>query len=416
MSGNRILIVEDNPGVADYIHTVLTDSGYDVSGIVASGEEAVDKVKELLPDMVLMDIDLAGELNGIEAAAQIDAQFDIPVIYLTGYSDDLLLQQAKITKPYGYLVKPVNLRELIATIEMTFYRHQLEKRLKESSAKYRQQLESLVKDRTAELTKANEQLQREIDERKRTEEALQESNLRLKEALVELDDKNKELESFVYIVSHDLKAPLVSLTGFASVLLNNYKEYLDETGQLYLSRIQTNVEQMGRLIQDLLELSKIGQMVNDYESVDVTKIIRETIETLEIQLKEKGTEVIIQEDLPTIICNRVRIKQVFENLVSNANKFIGEDNSNPRIEIGCHNNQEEFFEFFVKDNGIGIQKEYHEKVFELFARLGNLKVEGTGVGLAIVKKLVESHRGKIWVDSEVEKGATFYFTLPKSGT
>ena len=195
MSGNRILIVEDNPGVADYIHTVLTDSGYDVSGIVASGEEAVDKVKELLPDMVLMDIDLAGELNGIEAAAQIDAQFDIPVIYLTGYSDDLLLQQAKITKPYGYLVKPVNLRELIATIEMTFYRHQLEKRLKESSAKYRQQLESLVKDRTAELTKANEQLQREIDERKRTEEALQESNLRLKEALVELDDKNKELEA-----------------------------------------------------------------------------------------------------------------------------------------------------------------------------------------------------------------------------
>ena len=267
-----------------------------------------------------------------------------------------------------------------------------------------------------------------------------------------LDEKNKELESFVYTVSHDLKAPLVSLEGFASILLDNYKESSDETGQLYLSRIQANVEKMGNLIQDLLELSRIGRIVHDYESVDVTEIIKEAVETLEIQLSERGTEWVVQEDLPTITCDRVRIKQVFENLIDNANKFMGEENDKPKIEIGfdtqvsgsrfgatqprgfhvenlpilgipqsgtdADGEKEDFFEFFVKDNGIGIQKEYHEKVFDLFARLGDVEVEGTGVGLAIVKKIVETHGGKIWLDSEVGNlsGTTVYFTLPKSSS
>ena len=295
-------------------------------------------------------------------------------------------------------------------------------RAEEELRKAHDELEIRVQERTAELSKANEALRAEITERKQAEEALQESNRRLEEALVNLDEKNKELQSFVYTVSHDLKAPLVSLEGFASILLDNYKESIDETGQLYLLRIQANVENMGNLIQDLLELSRIGRIVHDYESMDVTEIIKEAIETLEIQLSERGTEWVVQEDLPTITCDRVRIKQVFENLIDNANKFMGEENDKPRIEIGFDtqatqprgfHEAEDFFEFFVKDNGIGIQKEYHEKVFNLFARLGDVEVEGTGVGLAIVKKIVETHGGKIWLDSEVGKGTTVYFTLPK---
>jgi len=230
-----------------------------------------------------------------------------------------------------------------------------------------------------------------------------------------LDEKNKELESFVYTVSHDLKAPLVSLEGFASILLNDYKESLDETGQLYLSRIRANVEKMGDLIQDLLELSRIGRIVHDYESVDATEIIEESLETLQPQLSERGAELVVQENLPLIICDRVRIKQVFENLIGNANKFMGEENDKPKIEVGFHE-KGDFFEFFVKDNGIGIQREYHEKVFEIFTRLGDVEVEGTGVGLAIVKKIVETHGGKIWIDSEVGRGTTVYFTLPKTLT
>ena len=275
------------------------------------------------------------------------------------------------------------------------------KQMERALQKAHDELEIRIQERTKELTKSNE--------------ALQESNRRLEEALANLDEKNKELESFVYTVSHDLKAPLVSLEGFASMLLDGHKEALDEKGQLYLSRIQANVEKMGNLIQDLLELSRIGRIVHSYESVDVTQIIKEAVETLEIQLSERGTELVIQDNLPTITCDRVRIKQVFENLIDNANKFMGEENDKPRIEIGFHNN-EDFFEFFVKDNGIGIQKEYQEKVFEIFARLGDVEVEGTGVGLAIVKKIVETHGGKIWLDSEVGKGTTVYFTLPKSSS
>ena len=235
----------------------------------------------------------------------------------------------------------------------------------------------------------------------------------LTKSYVLLDEKNKELESFVYTVSHDLKAPLVSLGGFASILLNDYNESLDETGQLYLSRIRANVQKMGDLIQDLLELSRVGRIVNDYESVDVTEIIGEALETLEIQLSERGTELVIQDNLPTVNCDKVRIKQVFENLVSNANKFMGEENDKPKIEIGFHE-KEDSFEFFVRDNGIGIQKEYQEKVFEIFTRLGDVEVEGTGVGLAIVKKIIETPGGKIWIDSDAGKGTTVYFTLPEA--
>lgn len=166
------------------------------------------------------------------------------------------------------------------------------------------------------------------------------------------------------------------------------------------------------MIQDLLELSRIGRIVPACESVDITQIIKEVIETLQILLLERGTEWVIHQDLPTITCERVRIKQVFENLIDNANKYMGEENDKPRIEIGFHD-KGDFFEFFVKDNGIGIKKEYHEKVFEIFTRLGDVEVEGTGIGLTIVKKIIETHGGKIWLDSDVGKGTTVYFTLPK---
>ena len=132
MANERILIVEDDAIIAASIQNILTKFEYDVSSAVAFGEEALQKVDEGPPDLVLMDIYLAGKLNGIETAAQIHARFDIPVVYLTAYSDDALLQQAKITEPYGYLVKPVQDRELHATIEMAFHRHELERKLKEN--------------------------------------------------------------------------------------------------------------------------------------------------------------------------------------------------------------------------------------------------------------------------------------------
>jgi len=238
---------------------------------------------------------------------------------------------------------------------------------------------------------------RDITERKRAEE--------------ELRRINQELESFVYTVSHDLRTPLISLQGFSSLLLKDYHDRLDEKGRDYLKRIQRNASQMGRLIQDLLELSRIGRVVHPLEDVDISELIDEILKGLELQLKERNIEVNVQTPLPIIHCDRTRVAQVFENLISNAIKFIGEAPA-PRIEIGW-TRKDGTHQFYVKDNGAGIAKEDQERIFGIFQRVGEVDADGTGAGLAIVKKIIASHNGHIWVESEKGKGSTFYFTLPE---
>ncbi len=172
LQGKRILIVEDEAISSTHLKKILSRGGYNVVGMLASGEEVMQQVARTPPDLLLMDIQLAGEMDGVETAEQIRAHFDLPVIYLTAYTDDALLQRAKNTEPYSYLIKPVQERELLITVEMALYKHEVER-------KYRDHLEELVEERTAELTKANEQLQQEITERKQMEEALQQSRTRL---------------------------------------------------------------------------------------------------------------------------------------------------------------------------------------------------------------------------------------------
>jgi len=223
---------------------------------------------------------------------------------------------------------------------------------------------------------------------------------------------NKELENFVFTVSHDLKSPIVSIHGFSTMLLNEYRDKLDEEALHYLDRIQYNINQMERLIQDLLELSRVGQVVNPFENVDVGKIVQTALSELQYQWEEKGIEIVVAPNLPTLYCDRARIVQVFTNLIGNAIKYMG-DNPHPRIEIGYKDQGNQHL-FFIRDNGIGIDKAYHEKIFDLFYTLKEVQgVEGTGVGLTIVKRIIENHQGQIWVESEKGKGSTFYFTIPK---
>ncbi len=225
---------------------------------------------------------------------------------------------------------------------------------------------------------------------------------------------NEELENFVYTVSHDLKAPVVSIQGFASILLQEFAPNLPADARHYLERIEGNANQMEKLIQDLLELSRIGRVVNPFEMVAVAQIIREAQGELIYQIQEKKIQLEIQPELPHVFVDRRRLMQVFVNLISNAVKYIGAP-AQPRIGIGCKE-LAEAYQFFVKDNGIGIEKQYHEKIFGLFQILNpdqDPNTQGTGVGLAIVKRIVENHGGRIWVDSEPGQGATFYFTIPK---
>jgi len=229
----------------------------------------------------------------------------------------------------------------------------------------------------------------------------------------ELRKRNEELNSFVHVVSHDLKTPIIAVQGFSSRLSQQFEEQLGEKGRKYLTQIETSAQRMERLVSDLLALSRLGRVACSFEKIPSWGIIRNVTAALRPKFKEKGIRLTLGDDFPIVLCDGDRIHQVFDNLVVNAIKHLGET-EDPEIEIG-HEDGGTSQRFFVKDNGRGIDPKYHQKIFEMFERLAQTEdKQGTGLGLAIVEKIVESHGGKVWVESSKGKGATFYFTLPKT--
>jgi signal transduction histidine kinase len=245
----------------------------------------------------------------------------------------------------------------------------------------------------------------DITERKQAEEERE-------RLLAEIAVKNQELESFVYTISHDLRAPLVSLDGFSSLLKRESQNQLSEQGQHYLERIRANVAHMNTLVTELLELSRIGLVVGPEEEIDVGVLLRENEEGLVLKLEQEGVDFIVQQPLPAVRGDRGRIRQVFANLIENAVKCRSLERR-LHIEAGCEE-ERGFYRFHVRDNGIGISPKYQEQIFEPFRQLDR-GTEGVGIGLTLVKRIVEHHGGRVWVESEAGKGATFFFTLPMKG-
>jgi PAS domain S-box-containing protein len=234
-----------------------------------------------------------------------------------------------------------------------------------------------------------------------------------KQAEEELRRINEELKSFSHIVSHDLKTPIVFIQGFASLLLEGYEDKLDEKGRTCLERIRANANRMEALISDLLALSRIGRVVSTFEKVSYSEIVHTVLSNLQDRLNETEVEVMLEDHFPTIYCDGERIYQVLDNLIVNAIKFRDPARS-PKIQIG-HEDKGAFHQFFVRDNGIGIDAKHHVRIFERFHRLRQTKdVEGTGLGLSIVERIVNNHGGRIWVESECGVGSTFYFTIPSN--
>jgi signal transduction histidine kinase len=272
------------------------------------------------------------------------------------------------------------------------------KESREALQKAHDELKQRVEERTAELSESNELLKREIDEHERTEEALKKTN--------------EELQNFVHVVSHDLKTPITYIQGFSTALLDKHKEGLDDQGRMCLERIDASALRMERLVYDLLDLAKVEKVVATFEDVSSLEIVKNVTANLQERFNAKGIELIVDDNLPTINCDKERIYQVFDNLLVNAIKFTG-NNENSQIEVG-YEDTGDFHQFHVRDNGIGIDPEDHRKIFEKFHRLKQIEdEEGTGLGLAIVERIISEHGGYIWVDSKKEKGATFYFTLAK---
>ena len=616
----RILIVEDEAIVAEDLELAVTNIGYEVVGRAVSADAAVDKAVKLNPDLVLMDIVLRGEKNGIDASREIKEKVDIPVIFLTAYSDVGLIDRAKSTEPYAYLVKPFQERQLLASIETALHKSGVEKRLEESEEWLATTLMSIgdaviatdaagcvksmnhvaerltgwkqedasgkpltevfkiingetgeeienpvtkilregvvveLADQTTLLAKDGAKIPiddsfapikndkggiigtvlafRDVTERKAAEDALRESEERFRmmfesmsdavavyevvdggkgfifkdfnraaekvdditredligrnvldvfptiadfglfdvfqrvwqtgdpehhpisfykderidgwrenyiyklpsgeivaiyedvtkrkqvdeerEHLVkELEAKNSEMERFTYTVSHDLRSPLTTIQGFASVLRMDLEKGETERVKKNLKYIENGIIKMTRLLNDTLELSRIGRVANPSEDVPFGELVSEALGQTSEQVKSGGVEISVSEDFPLVYVDRIKIVEVLVNLIENSINYMG-DEPHPRIDIGYRTDDADGDDetvFFVSDDGIGIDPGSHEKVFELFYKLDR-GTKGTGAGLAIVKRIIEVHGGRIWIESEKGDGCTVCATLP----
>lgn len=235
---------------------------------------------------------------------------------------------------------------------------------------------------------------------------------RRKDLIVELENKNGELERFTYTVSHDLKSPLFTIRGFLGYLEQDALRGDHERLKIDIQRITEATDRMHRLLNELLELSRIGRLKNESTLIPFEEIVREAAELVAGRLLERGIALEIDEGLPAVFGDRPRLVEVVQNLLDNASKFMGEQ-TDPRIHVGRVGEaaDQDRAVFFVRDNGIGISLEHFDRIFGLFNKL-DPRSDGTGVGLTLVKRIVEVHGGKIWVESESGRGAAFFFTLP----
>jgi light-regulated signal transduction histidine kinase (bacteriophytochrome) len=232
---------------------------------------------------------------------------------------------------------------------------------------------------------------------------------KLENKVEQLDRSNEALDRFAYIVSHDLKAPLNAITSLAEFLKSDYEHRLDEEGKHILGMIEQKVYHMHELINGVLEYSRVSAGKVLIEQIDLNDILNQVIENV---APSDHIQIRVVNKLPVLNFERTMILQIFQNLVSNAVKYM--DKSMGKIEVGSIM-ENDSIKFFVSDNGPGIPAKYFEKIFEIFNKIHqNTKADSTGVGLAIVKKIVEQKGGRIWVESELTKGSVFYFSLPKA--
>jgi signal transduction histidine kinase len=259
------------------------------------------------------------------------------------------------------------------------------------------ELENRVKLRTSELAETVDQLKSEVEERERVS--------------TKLETQNAELERFSYTVSHDLKSPLVTIQGFVGLLRQDIADLQMERVAGDLDKISNAADTMKLLLDDLLELSRVGQVVGELSDCSLSDIAHQAVESLTGKIEECGVELEI-DDMPSAQVDTTRMREVYQNLIENAIKYMGEQQA-PRIRVGAEV-KDDMLHCFVSDNGIGIEDKFQEQIFGLFQRLSNDN-SGTGIGLALVKRIIEVHGGKVWVESEgLGKGTSLWFTLPCS--
>jgi light-regulated signal transduction histidine kinase (bacteriophytochrome) len=274
-------------------------------------------------------------------------------------------------------------------------------RAAETLKQSKEQLEITVSERTAELHDANIRLFVELDERRRTEKMLAQYAGDLKRS-------NAELEQFAYVASHDLQEPLRMVASFTQLLAKRYRGQLDRDADDFIGFAVDGANRMQVLINDLLAYSRVGTRGKPFAATDCDAVLSHTLTNLTTVVQETGA-VVTHDPLPTVMADAVQLGQLFQNLIANALKFRGPDP--PRVHIAAQRQGDEWI-FSVQDNGIGIAPEHQERIFSIFQRLHRREeFPGTGLGLALCKKIAERHGGRIWVESAPGRGSTFYFSI-----
>ncbi len=362
MTRAKVLVVEDEKIVAKDIAKTLQRLGYMVVASVSSGEEAIQKVSEIQPDLVLMDIMLKGKMDGIEAAEEIKANFNIPVIYLTAYADEQTLQRAKITEPFGYIIKPFDERDLHTTIEIALGRHIAETAIRVAMEKEKELSE--VKSR------------------------------------------------FWYMVAHEIRNPLTAISSCSQLLEYNNNEISELKRREYLYMIYESVESINNILNEVLAYgqAEAGKLECNPEQLNLVEFCQGIVSEMQFIAGSKHTILFTSQSAQINAClDKKLLRYIFSNLLLNAIKYSPE----------CGLVYFELFSedgkaiFQVKDNGIGIPEAEQEFLFEPFYRSTNVSnIPGHGLGLTMVKRCVELQGGKITVSSTVGMGTTFTVSLP----
>ena len=407
MPAKRIMVVEDEPIVALDLEHTLQRLDYEVVSCVDTGEEAVRLTKELHPDLVLMDINLAGEMDGIEAADRIWTDYQTPVIYLTAYSTQEIIERATVTGPFGYLIKPFHANSLKTSIEVALYKDEMEKALRRAH----DELEQRVQERTAELLATNQSLQTEIAERQRVETEL----LLAKE---EAEAASRIKSEFLATMSHELRTPLNIIIGYNEIMLEEACEREENDCIDYLEKVKASAQQLLTLVNDVLDFTKIeaDQLALDLEPLSLVDFINGLATSVRplLEANDNSLEVHRSSDLGIFMSDPRRLRQCLLNLLSNAAKFT--EHGQVWLEAErLPGETEERLEFRVRDTGIGISPEHLATLFDAFTQVdgsSTRKYGGTGLGLAITARLCRMMNGDISVVSELGEGSTFTICLP----
>lgn len=403
----KILLVDDREDNLMSLEAILAPDGYRFVKARSGTETLKVLLNQLDFAMILMDVKMPN-LNGFETAKLIyerEKLRHIPIIFITAnnYGEENIFKGYK-AGAVDYVYKPVNPDLLRAKVSVFI-------------DLYRKNHKLIAQEQH--LIAINRSLEEEIRERKSSEEKIRDLNKKLIENITQLEIANRDLDQFAFMASHDLQEPLRKIRMFSNYLYSKYSDILEEKGKDFIDRIQVAAERMQALIKDMLTFSRVSVDESVFVKTDLNGLVKEVLEEMNETLKSKNAIVDVGP-LPSLYVNPVLMRPLFFNLISNAIKYSKKDvppviriQSDPNSKGINSSENNGYCRIYIEDNGIGFEQKYSEQIFQMFKRLHlHSEFEGTGIGLALCKKIVEKHNGFITAQGKVSKGATFIISLP----